>query len=87
MTGSLRLPAARFSGALMLVLAPAAWRGSCWFPISRIHTIMKLISINREYSDKRKVAFRAEPQIDAPVFDQIRRLLQQSATLRGVGGS
>ena len=52
---------------------------------SRIHTIMKLISINREYSDKRKVAFRAEPQIDAPVFDQIRRLLQQSATLRGVG--
>ena len=46
---------------------------------------MKLISINRELSDKRKVAFRTDPQIDAPVFDQIRRLLQQSAALRGVG--
>jgi hypothetical protein len=46
---------------------------------------MKLISINKELSDKRKVAFRTDPQIDAPVFDQIRRLLQQSAALRGVG--
>lgn len=58
-----------------------------WFMLfaSGVCTIMKLISINRELSDKRKVAFRTEPQIDAPVFDQIRRLLQQSATLRGVG--
>jgi hypothetical protein len=54
-------------------------------PISRIRTFMKIISINKELSDKRKVAFRTEPQIDAPVFDQIRRLLQQSAVLRGVG--
>jgi ssDNA-binding replication factor A large subunit len=46
---------------------------------------MKLISINRQLSDKRNVAFRTEPQIDVPVFDQIRRLLQQSPTLRGVG--
>jgi len=46
---------------------------------------MKLISINQQLSDKRKVAFRTEPQIDAPVFDQIRRLLQQSSVLRGVG--
>lgn len=46
---------------------------------------MKLISINRSLSDKRNVAFRTEPQIDAPVFDQIRRLLQQSPSLRGVG--
>lgn len=46
---------------------------------------MKLISINRELSDKRKVAFRTEPQVDAPVFDQIRRLLQQSVPLKGVG--
>ena len=46
---------------------------------------MKLTSINRQLSDKRNVAFRTEPQIDAPVFDQIRRLLQQSAVLRGVG--
>lgn len=52
---------------------------------SRVRTIMKLLSINRELSDKGKVAFRTEPQIDALVFDQIRRLLQQSATLRGVG--
>ena len=52
---------------------------------SRICTFMKLISINRELSDKRKVAFRTEPQIDASVFDQIRRLLQQSPVLRGVG--
>jgi hypothetical protein len=46
---------------------------------------MKIISINREMSDKGKVAFRTEPQVDAPVFEQIRRLLQQSASLRGVG--
>jgi hypothetical protein len=52
---------------------------------SLIRTLMKLISINKELSDKRKVAFRTDPQIDAAVFDQIRRLLQQSATLRGVG--
>ena len=52
---------------------------------SRICTFMKLISINKELSDKRKVAFRTEPQIDASVFDQIRRLLQQSPVLRGVG--
>jgi hypothetical protein len=52
---------------------------------SHIRTIMKLISINRSLSDKRNVAFRTEPQIDAPVFDQIRRLLQQSPSLRGVG--
>lgn len=52
---------------------------------SRIRKIMKLISINRELSDKRKVAFRTEPKIDAPVFDQIRRLLQQSVPLKGVG--
>ena len=52
---------------------------------SHIHTIMKLISINRSLSDKRNVAFRTEPQIDPPVFDQIRRLLQQSPVLRGVG--
>jgi len=50
-----------------------------------IRTIMKLISINRSLSDKRSVAFRTEPQIEPPVFDQIRRLLQQSPTLRGVG--
>jgi hypothetical protein len=58
-----------------------------WFMLapSRIRTIMKIKSINKELSDKRKVAFRIEPQIDAPVFDQIRRLLQQSAALRGVG--
>ena len=54
-------------------------------PLSRIRTIMKIKSINKELSDKRKVAFRTEPQIDAPVFEQIRRLLQQSAVLRGVG--
>ncbi len=52
---------------------------------SHIYTLMKLISINQQLSDKRNVAFRTEPQIDAPVFDQIRRLLQQSPTLRGVG--
>jgi hypothetical protein len=46
---------------------------------------MKLISINQPLSDKRSVAFRTEPQIEPPVFDQIRRLLQQSPTLRGVG--
>ena len=46
---------------------------------------MKLISINQQLSDKRKVAFRTEPQIDAPVFDQIRRLLPQSTALSGVG--
>ena len=46
---------------------------------------MKIVSINRELSDKRKVAFRTEPQIDVPVFDQILRLIQQSAALRGVG--
>jgi hypothetical protein len=58
-----------------------------WFMLapSRIRTIMKIKSINKELSDKRKVAFRTEPQIEAPVFDQIRRLLQQSAALRGVG--
>ena len=54
-------------------------------PLSRIRTIMKIKSINKELSDKRKVAFRTEPQIDAPVFEQIRRLLQQSAVFRGVG--
>lgn len=52
---------------------------------SHIRTIMKLISINQQLSDKRNVAFSTEPQIDAAVFDQIRRLLQQSPTLRGVG--
>jgi hypothetical protein len=59
-----------------------------WFmlsPTSRIRTIMKLKSINKELSDKRKVAFRTEPQIDAPVLEQIRRLLQQSLVLKGVG--
>ena len=54
-------------------------------PTSRIRTIMKLKSINKELSDKRKIAFRTEPQIDAPVFEQIRRLLQQSLVLKGVG--
>ena len=52
---------------------------------SHIRTIMKLTSINQQLSDKRNVAFRTEPQIDAAVFDQIRRLLQQSSVLRGVG--
>jgi hypothetical protein len=58
-----------------------------WFMLVSSHNrnFMKLISINRQLSDKRNVAFRTEPQIDAPVFDQIRRLLQQSPTLRGVG--
>jgi hypothetical protein len=46
---------------------------------------MKIISIDRALSDKGKVAFRTEPLIQPQVFDQIRRLLQQSATLRGVG--
>jgi hypothetical protein len=46
---------------------------------------MKIKSINKELSDKRKVAFRTEPQIDALVFEQIRRLLQQSLVLKGVG--
>jgi len=46
---------------------------------------MKLVSINRELSDKGKVAFRTDPPIEAAVFDQIRRLLQQSPMLRGVG--
>lgn len=54
-------------------------------PLSRIRTIMKIKSINKELSDKRKVAFRTEPQIDAPVLEQIRRLLQQSLVLKGVG--
>jgi hypothetical protein len=54
-------------------------------PLSRIRTIMKIKSINKELSDKRKVAFRTEPQINAPVFEQIRRLLQQSLVLKGVG--
>lgn len=59
-----------------------------WFmlsPLSRIRTIMKIKSINKELSDKRKVAFRTEPQIDAPTLEQIRRLLQQSLVLKGVG--
>jgi uncharacterized protein with von Willebrand factor type A (vWA) domain len=46
---------------------------------------MKIISINKELSDKRQVAFRTEPLIDAPLFDHIRRLLQQSPVLKGVG--
>jgi len=46
---------------------------------------MKIISINQALSDKRKIAFRTEPQIEAPVFDQIRRMLQSSSALRGVG--
>jgi len=46
---------------------------------------MKMISINKDLSDKRKVAFRTEPQIDAPTFEQIRRLLNQSSVLKGVG--
>ena len=46
---------------------------------------MKIISINKDLSDKRKVAFRTEPQIDAPTLEQIRRLLNQSAALKGVG--
>ncbi|MGA2788028.1 MAG: hypothetical protein ABSF60_10915 [Verrucomicrobiota bacterium] len=46
---------------------------------------MKILSINKELSDKRKVAFRTEPPIEAPVLEQIRRLLQQSAVLKGVG--
>jgi hypothetical protein len=54
-------------------------------PLSRIRTIMKIKSINKELSDKRKVAFRTEPQIDAPTLEQIRRLLQQSLVLKGVG--
>jgi hypothetical protein len=53
--------------------------------LSRIRTIMKLISINKELSDKRKVAFRTEPQIDAAMLEQIRRLLNQSVVLKGVG--
>jgi hypothetical protein len=58
-----------------------------WFMLilNSVHTIMKIISINKELSDKRQVAFRTEPLIDAPLFDQIRRLLQQSSVLRGVG--
>jgi hypothetical protein len=46
---------------------------------------MKLISINKELSDKRKIAFRTEPPINAPVLEQIRRLLNQSLVLKGVG--
>jgi hypothetical protein len=52
---------------------------------SQIRTIMKITSIDRTLSDKGKVAFRTEPLIQPQVFDQIRRLLQQSAALRGVG--
>ena len=46
---------------------------------------MKIISINQGLSDKRKVAFRTDPQIDAALFDHIKRLLPQAPTLRGVG--
>jgi len=46
---------------------------------------MKIKSINQKLSDKRKVAFRTEPQIDTPLYDHIKRLLQQSSALRGVG--
>lgn len=46
---------------------------------------MKIMSINSNLSDKRKVAFRTEPTIDAPTFEQIRRLLSQSLALKGVG--
>jgi len=46
---------------------------------------MKITSINKELSDKRKVAFRTEPQIDAPTLEQIRRLLSHSSVLKGVG--